>query len=67
MSSFLNFDVEYALTRWETCGPEISRIVHEFEDEIKHDHYFHAPGSNCHHDDNEKLSKNFKKDVQTVF
>ena len=31
-SSFLNLQNDSALIRWETCGPEVARIVSEFEE-----------------------------------
>ena len=66
-SSFLNLEDESALIRWETCGPEVGRIVSEFEEEMKDETSLHASSSLRHHEDNEQFRANFSKDVETVF
>ena len=65
-SNFLNMENESALIRWETCGPEVARIVSEFEELYEEE----SSQSHCslkHHEDNEQFRANFKKDVDTVF
>ena len=60
---------ESALIRWETCGPDIARIVSEFEDLI-HDEDDEVQLRNCkrkkpgkHHEDTPTLQSNFITDV----
>ena len=67
-SGFLNLEDESALIRWETCGPEVGKILCQFEEEMKDDNdaSFHTT-STKHHKDNEHSHLNFRKDVQTVF
>ena len=36
-SKFVNLEDESVLIRWETCGPEVDRILFKFEEEIKDD------------------------------
>ena len=36
-SEFVNLEYESVLIRWETCGPEVGRILFQFEEEIKDD------------------------------
>ena len=63
---FLNLEDESALIRWETCGPEVGRILCQFEDEIKDDNAsFHTTSTKLH-EENELFCFNFRKDVQTV-
>ena len=33
-SNFLNIQDDSALIRWELCGPEVARIVAEFEESL---------------------------------
>ena len=36
-SKFVNLEDESVLIQWETCGPEVDRILFKFEEEIKDD------------------------------
>ena len=56
-----------ALIRWETCGPQVARIVSDFEDVM--DEREHSGGSNKskHHEDNRKFQTRFNYDVETVY
>ena len=65
-SNFLNLENKSAQIRWETCGPEVARIVLQFEDLYEAE----SSQSHCslnHHEDKEQFGANFKKDVDTVF
>ena len=66
-SGFLNLEDELGLIRWETCGPEVGRILCQFEEEMKDDYASFHTTSIKHHEDNEHFRLNFRKDVQTVF
>ena len=53
-----------ALIRWETCGPDIARIITEFED-------LETPSSKTssstkHHEDNDTFCENFASDINTL-
>ena len=60
-TSLLNTQDESALIRWETCGPEVARIVSDFEDSL----YDQDASSSAakHHEDNEKFRQKFSRDV----
>ena len=60
-TSLLNTQDESALIRWETCGPEVARIVSEFQDSL----YKQVASSSAakHHEDNAK----FNRDVESVY
>ena len=64
-TSLLNTQDESALIRWETCGPEVARIVSEFEDSL----YNQDASSSAakHHEDNEKFRQKFNRDVESVY
>ena len=64
-TSLLNTQDESALLRWETCGPEVARIVSEFEDSL----YNQDASSSAakHHEDNEKFRQKFNRDVECVY
>ena len=66
-SEFLNLKDESTLLRWETRGPEVGRILCQFEEEMKDDDASFHTTSNKHHVDNEHFRLNFRMDVQTVF
>ena len=59
---------ESALIRWEASGPDISRVVTEFEDLLKSE----SSNSNSHstlkkhHEDNSFFQKNFSNDVENL-
>ena len=68
----LNKEDESALIRWETCGPDIARIVSEFEDLIQEDDEVQL--SNCerkkprkHHEDTPTFQLNFIQDVRNLY
>ena len=64
-TSLLNTQDESALIRWETCGPEVARIVFEFEDSL----YNQDASSSAakHYEDNENFRQKFNRDVESVF
>ena len=64
-TSLLNTQDESALIRWETCGPEVARIVSEFEDSL----YNQDASSSAakHHEDKEKFRQKFNRDVESVY
>ena len=66
-SGFLNLEDESALIRWETCGPEVGKILCQFEEEMKDDDGSFHKTSTKHHEDNEHFGLNFREDVQTAF
>ena len=66
-SGFLNLEDESALIPWETCGPEVGRILCQLEEEMKDDDASFHTTSSKHHEDNEYFRLNFRRDVQTVF
>ena len=51
--------------RWETCGPEVARIVSEFEDSL----YNQDASSSAakHHEYNEKFRQKFSRDDESVY
>ena len=65
-SGFLNLEDESALIRWEACGPEVGRILCQFEEERKDDDASFHTTSTKQHKDNEHFRLNFRKDVKTV-
>ena len=66
VSGTLNFDDESALIRWETYGPEVARIVSEFEEQLRDDTHLHSCPNLKHHEDNNQFQTNFVKDVHTL-
>ena len=64
-TSLLNTQDESALIRWETCGPEVARIVSEFDDFL----YNQDASSSAakHHEDNKKFRQKFNRDVESVY
>ena len=65
-ASVLNSQNDSALIRWETCSPEVARIVSEFEELI--DNYCSSEQSSGtkHQEDNENFGTNFLKDSTSV-
>ena len=68
----LNKEDESALIRWETCGPDIARIVSEFKDFIYEDGDVQMFNSDKrkprkHHEDTSTFRGNFIKDVQNLY
>ena len=65
-ASVLNSQNDSALIRWEICGPEVARIVSEFEELI--DNYCSSVRSSGtkHHEDNENFRTKFLKDSTSV-
>ena len=58
---------ESALIRWETCGPEVARIINEYEESMK----LETPGEDdsnlhLHHEDSAKYRKKFSSDVKIL-
>ena len=52
-----------ALERWMVAGPEISRLILEFENSIQ---TLESPTSNRHHEQNLNTQKTFAKDVKAL-
>ena len=53
----------HALQRWMVAGPEVSRVIDEFET-AQEQHVNKA--QLLHHDQNESTQKTFKKDVRSL-
>ena len=67
-SNFLNLENESAPIRWETCDPEIARVVSEFEEYLNDESSpSHCSSTLKHHEDNEQFRMNFSKDVNTLY
>ena len=64
-TSLLNTQDESALIRWETCGPEVARIVSEFEDFSYNQDTF--SGAAKHHEYNEKFRQKFNTDAESLY
>ena len=54
-----------ALNRWQLCGPELSRLLIEFEENILHEHEDGKPTK--HHEDNVKFQNDYVNDVNNVY
>ena len=63
--NLLNRESESALVRWEICGPEIGRIVGEFEN-IRSNSLLQSEHG-THHEDNTAFHNCFSKDVKTLY
>ena len=65
-TNLLNSEHDSALIRWETVGPEVARIVSDFESSLNNGA---SPGNHSlkHHEDNDQFRSTFKKDVDTVY
>jgi len=62
-TSLINRQDDSSLVRWELCGPELSRILQEFET-------IDTPVSQTfkkHHEDNETFNKDFLNDTATLY
>ena len=59
---------ESALTQWETCDPEVARVINEFEEPMKLE-MLEDDDSNLHlyHEDSAAYRKRFSKDVKTLY
>ena len=57
----LNRSDDSALSRWELCGPDLARLVTEFEAEVRKNTDFM---NTAHHEDNPQFQERFFKDVQ---
>ena len=56
-----------ALIQWETCGPEVARIINEFEESMK----LETPEEDdsnlhLHHEDSATYRKNLSSDAKTL-
>lgn len=60
----VNREDESGLLKWELCGPELARIVEEFEQSIGAEDASSKPQN--HHEDNLSYQKRFYNDVQNV-
>ena len=58
---------DLALIRWETCGPEVAKIVSFFEDIIDNGCKEKQNQTKKHHDDTASFRANFIKDVQNLY
>ena len=64
-TSIFNTQDEFVLIRWETCGPEVARIVSEFEDSLHNQDA--SSSATKHHEKNVKISQKFNRDVESVY
>ena len=64
-TGILNTQDESALIRWETCGPEVARIVSEFEDSSYDQEA--SRSADKHHEDNEKFRQKFNRDFGSAY
>ena len=64
-TSLLNTQDESALIRWESCGPEVARIVSEFEDFLYNQDTFSNVAK--HHEYNEKFRQKFNTDAESLY
>ena len=64
-SQLLNRSDESALIRWETCGPDVARIVSEFEDLIAD--YSYSNTNSKHHEDTPTFREHFINDVKILY
>lgn len=55
VSNVLNLESQSKLIRWETCGPEVTKIVSQLEKEMKDDTPLHTSSNLKHHEDNEQF------------
>ena len=67
VTDLVNNVEESALIRWETCGPEVTRIINEFEKSMK----LEAPEEDdsnlhLHHEDSATYEKKFSSDVKNL-
>ena len=63
-TSLLNTQDESALIMWETCRPEVARIVSELEDSLYNQD---ASSSAAKHEDNKKFRQKFNRDVESIY
>ena len=63
-TDLVNKSDQSALIRWETCGPDIARIIMEFEESENID--FPNLNLSKHHEDNEAFCKKFMSDINTL-
>ena len=66
-TSFLNLQDDSALIRWETCGPEVARIVSEFEEQMKANDSSNSASDLSHHEDTEHFRIDFCNDVHSLY
>ena len=64
-SDLLNKADDSALIRWETCSPEIARVILEFEDCLDRNDIL-AECNTKHHEDNQPFHKRFSSDVHRL-
>ena len=59
---------ESAMTQWETCDPEVARVINEFEEPMKLE-MLEDDDSNLHlyHEDSAAYRKRFSSDVKTLY
>ena len=66
VTDLLNRSEESGLIRWETVGPEISRILHELEEDFSPTDSDTTEKSLPHHQDNKGSQKRFCNDVKVL-
>ena len=66
-TNYFNKQDESALLRWETCGPEVARIVAEFEECLHRKNTSDESSPLKHHEDNEIFRESFVKDVTCLY
>ena len=66
-TNYFNKQDESSLLRWETCGPEVARILSEFEKCLSRKNISDESSSLKHHEDNEMFRESFVKDVTYLY
>ena len=61
-TSLVNRQDELALVRWELCGPELCRVLQDFEGECNH----HDDKLAKHNEDNKTFQNDFFSDVLSL-
>ena len=64
-SDLLNKVDDSALIRWETCNPDIARVILEFEDCLDRNE-IRAESSTKHHEDSQPSYERFSSDVNRL-
>ena len=64
-NDLLNKAEDSALIRWETCSPEIARVILGFKDCL-HRNEIYSESSNKHHEDSLCFHQRFSSDVSRL-
>ena len=66
-TNLVNKADDSALIRWETCGPDIARLITEFEDSMQNEVIPNCTSTfEKHHEDNASFQETFARDVKTL-